>query len=371
MIDERGRRAVLERAGRARDAGGVFAAASARLRRLVDFQAAAWSATDPETGLITAPMRVENLGRGDDCFAYWECALLEESVIPFRELARAAVPAAGLRASTDDLPARSAQYRKLLGRQGVGDELRAVLRAGGRPWGVVSLFREKGGAPFGAADVSLLASLSAPLADRLRALARPVQPVGDAGTPEPGLILFDPAGTPLSINDAARAYLGRLPDGPSRPSPLGPALPVWLTGTAAQARAVAAGRDRGAARVRIRTRDGRWLVCHASCLDGPEGAPGPTAMVIQPAAGSDMAPVIAEAYGLSPRELEITQLVARGLSTGEIAADLVISPHTVRDHIKTVFAKTRVSSRGQLVARLFAEDYWPRRTAGSAPGPAA
>ncbi|MFI0410495.1 response regulator transcription factor [Actinomadura sp. 3N508] len=363
MIDQRERRALLDRAAHARTASDLFGSASTRLRRLVDFQAAAWSATDPETGLITAPMHVENLGRGEDCFAYWECALLEETVIPYRELARAAVPAAGLAASTGGLPARSAQYRKLLGRQGVGDELRAVLRTGDRPWGVVSLFREKGRAPFGPAEISLVAALSAPLAERLREL---VQPVASPAAPQeqnPGLILFDPSGTPISINAEARHHLARLPQGPTTPSPVGPPLPVWLIGTAAQARAVAAEHDRGAARIRIRTRDGQWLVCHASCTDGPDGTPGPTAVVVQPAAGSDMAPIIADAYGLSARELEITQLIARGLATGDIAVELVISPHTVRDHIKAVFAKTRVSSRGELVARLFAENYWPRRTA--------
>ncbi|TMR40449.1 helix-turn-helix transcriptional regulator [Actinomadura geliboluensis] len=362
MIDQRERRALLDAAARAGDASDLFAAASARLGRLVGFQAAAWSATDPETGLVTAPMRVENLGRGEDCFAYWECALLEETVLPFRELARAAVPAAGLAAGTDGLPARSAQFRKLLDRQGVGDELRAVLRTGGRPWGVVSLFREKGREPFGPAEISLVAGLSAPLADRLRELARPVRTAEPAAAQDPGLILFDAAGTPISINAEARHHLDRLPDGPTVPSPLGPPLPVWLAGTAAQARAVAAGHDRGAARIRIRARDGQWLVVHASCLDGaPGGAPGPTAVVVQPATGSDMAPVIAEAYGLSARELEITQLVARGLATGDIAAELVISPHTVRDHVKAVFAKTGVTSRGELVAKLFAENYWPRR----------
>ncbi|TDC97066.1 helix-turn-helix transcriptional regulator [Actinomadura sp. 7K507] len=362
MIDQRERRALLDGAERARDAAELFAGASARLRRMIGFQGAAWSATDPGTGLITAPMRVEELGRREDCFTYWECALLEEDVIPFRELARAAVPAAGLRASTDDLPARSAQYRKLLSRQGVGDELRAVFRAGGRPWAVVSLFREKGREPFGPSEISLIAGLSAPLADRLRVLTRPTPRPGTAVPGGPGLVLFDPSGAAVSVNDEARGYLDRLPEGPSSPSAAGPTLPIWLIGAAAQARAVAAERDRGAARLRIRTTDGQWLVCHASCLHGPDGAPGPTAMVIQPAAGSDMAPIIAEAYGLSARELEITQLVARGLSTGDIAAELVISPHTVRDHLKTVFGKTRVSSRGGLVARLFAENHWPRRT---------
>ncbi len=52
--------------------------------------------------------------------------------------------------------------------------------------------------------------------------------------------------------------------------------------------------------------------------------------------------------------------IARGGSTSEIAAELFLSPHTVRDHIKTVFEKVGVSSRGELVARLFGEHYSDR-----------
>jgi DNA-binding CsgD family transcriptional regulator len=81
--------------------------------------------------------------------------------------------------------------------------------------------------------------------------------------------------------------------------------------------------------------------------------------VIEAARTAEMAPLIIAAYELSDRELEITQLVARGLATGEIAERLFISPHTVRDHIKVVFDKTRVSSRGELVAKLFTEHYEP------------
>ncbi|HEX4867163.1 MAG TPA: LuxR C-terminal-related transcriptional regulator [Acidimicrobiales bacterium] len=42
-------------------------------------------------------------------------------------------------------------------------------------------------------------------------------------------------------------------------------------------------------------------------------------------------------------------------STAETAAALFLSPHTVRDHVKTVFEKVGVSSRNELVARLFGE----------------
>ncbi|WP_232661812.1 helix-turn-helix domain-containing protein [Pseudonocardia sp. TRM90224] len=354
----RGRAEVLSSAGRATDALGLFSRTSARLRRLVPFDSAVWAATDPETGLITAPMLVQDLGSREDCAAYWASELLEENVVPFRDLARADVPAAGLRAATRDLPARSARFRRLLERQGVDDELRAVLRIGDRPWAVVSLFRmhggRGGGAAFVPAETALLAELSGPLATLLRGFARPSTTGGPDGSQAPGLVLFDPAGEPTSINEEARRFLALLPAGPSVPSPLGLRLPIWVVATALQARAVATGRERDGAKMRIRTVDGRWLTCHASCLSGPDGRPGPVALVIEQAPAADLAVLIAEADGLTPRELEITRLVARGLATAEIAAALSISPHTVRDHLKTIFAKADVSSRGELVARLFA-----------------
>lgn len=102
---------VLSGADRVTDTRELFSRTSAKLRRLIPFDSAVWAATDPETGLITAPMLVENLGSGEGCAEYWESELLEENVLPFRDLARAAVPVAGLRAATGDLPARSARFR--------------------------------------------------------------------------------------------------------------------------------------------------------------------------------------------------------------------------------------------------------------------
>ena len=55
----------------------------------------------------------------------------------------------------------------------------------------------------------------------------------------------------------------------------------------------------------------------------------------------------------------LLQLVARGLSTAQLAGELYISPHTVRDHVKAIFAKTDVTSRGELVAKLYTEHYRP------------
>ena len=53
--------------------------------------------------------------------------------------------------------------------------------------------------------------------------------------------------------------------------------------------------------------------------------------------------------GLTTREIEVLQLVARGLSNTEIAQDLVLSNATVKTHINHIFAKTGVRDRGQAV----------------------
>lgn len=51
------------------------------------------------------------------------------------------------------------------------------------------------------------------------------------------------------------------------------------------------------------------------------------------------------------RELEVTTLLAQGLSNREIAGALFISEHTVRNHLGHVFSKLGVSSRTQAVVR--------------------
>jgi HD-GYP domain-containing protein (c-di-GMP phosphodiesterase class II) len=53
----------------------------------------------------------------------------------------------------------------------------------------------------------------------------------------------------------------------------------------------------------------------------------------------------ARPHGLTPREVEVLRLVARGASNKEIAATLVISEKTARNHVERTYAKIGVSNR--------------------------
>ena len=53
---------------------------------------------------------------------------------------------------------------------------------------------------------------------------------------------------------------------------------------------------------------------------------------------------------LSPREVDILRLVAQGLSDGQIAERLFLSPHTVHRHVANIRTRLRVPSRAAAVA---------------------
>jgi PAS domain S-box-containing protein len=62
-----------------------------------------------------------------------------------------------------------------------------------------------------------------------------------------------------------------------------------------------------------------------------------------------------DAPALSPRELEIVELVALGYSGPEIAQKLHISHETVRTHVRNAMVKTGARSRAHLVAKALAD----------------
>jgi DNA-binding CsgD family transcriptional regulator len=341
---------------------------SRRMNEIVPFDAAFWSACDPLTGLATSPALVQNFPEST-CAPYWHQEFVDDDFLRFADLSRSPRPVGTLHLATEGRPGRSGRHRLVMDPIGLGSEMRVAFVRGGVVWGVAAIYRERGRPDFTEDEVGLVAGLAPVVAEGMRRSA--FSEAGHApGLPYgPGMLLFDEAGRLASMNDAADAWLRLLPPDPYFSRRGAPAhMHTEMVSVTQRARALARRGTEGdgpgrapQARLRVRATNGLWLVVHASCLAGLDGrGGGQVAVVIEAAKGSEIAPIIAEALGLTAREQEITNAVARGEGTGEIAARLHLSPHTVRDHLKAIFEKSGVSSRGELVARLYSDHYMQR-----------
>jgi hypothetical protein len=85
-----------------------------------------------------------------------------------------------------------------------------------------------------------------------------------------------------------------------------------------------------APRARMQTHSGQWLVVHASRLSG-RGAASETAVILEPARPAEVAPLLLQAYGLTHREVEVAQLVLRGIGTAGIASSKSGAPSIILD----------------------------------------
>jgi len=349
MDQRRARQAVneVERLCRtATDATALHRSVAAAVSTAVPFDRWCAISFDPATALPTGGFHAEGLPMplmprllelefGD-----------EADVGRLAEVARAERPVLRLSEATGRNPASSPRFRDVLRPAGLPHELRMVHRDGRTPWGAVILFRGTDAPDFTGAEAALLGTLSPRVAEALRRvqlMTRAAEQTGD----EPGVVLVEVTDHSVALLTGSPSALQRLDeieDGTVD------GLPFAVTSLARTAH----GR-RGTARCRLRTRSGRWLTLHAERLPGST-----VSLVVEPSRPVDIAALLTDAYRLSERETEVVGLVVRGLSNAEIARALWLSPYTVADHVKNVFEKTGVRSRGELTSRLFFDHYLPR-----------
>jgi DNA-binding NarL/FixJ family response regulator len=67
----------------------------------------------------------------------------------------------------------------------------------------------------------------------------------------------------------------------------------------------------------------------------------------------EAAPGLSRPDGLTPREIEVLRLIAKGLSNGEIAGRLFVSEATIKTHINNIFSKAGLRDRAQAVRYAF------------------
>ena len=336
-----------------------------RLRKAIPTDVSFFATADPATLLFTSAVRDEVLAQATPQFL--EREFLKDDPVKFARLARGRSPVDSLGMATKGELARSARYREMLAPMDLGDELRAALVAGSKCWGFMCLHRERSSPDFTLAEAAFLARLVPHLAEGLRKAlllggSRATTPRPDG----PGLILLADDLSLVAITPTAEEWLAEVPKS-SWPSSL--ELPDAVYAVAARLLTL----ERGGhtppdlmPRLRLRTASDRWVVLHASRLR-TTGAEGQIAVIFEEARPAEIAPLIVDAYGLTKREGQITQLVLRGLSTVEVSEELHITPNTVRDHFKSIFDKVGVRSRRELVGQVFAQHYGPRMATGQEP----
>jgi DNA-binding CsgD family transcriptional regulator len=334
------------------------------LGRAVPAEGSCLMTVDPATMLPTAEF-VENGLPAAELLRLVEIEVREPDFNKWVQLVHADRPAASLSDVTAGDLDRSLRQREIRRPGGFSDELRVVLAGSTGTWGQLTVFREAKRPYFSSAEVQFVSSMAGLIADGLRRglLLGNAQ----AGDDDVGLLVLDADDGVRLSNRAADRWLEGLGTGDRA----GARLPLVIPAVARQARALCgpatsaapAPTDIPPARARARTQSGQWLIVRGSLLgDGPES---PVAVLLEAARPAEMAPLMVDAYGFTDSERRVTELVAQGLSTKQIAGQLHVTSYTVQDHLKSIFAKSGSGSRGDLVARLFFDHYAASLTSGA------
>ncbi|MDI5976176.1 helix-turn-helix transcriptional regulator [Amycolatopsis magusensis] len=336
-------------------------AVSDALEGAVPSQGTCLMTMDPATMLPTAEF-VENGMPADAISRLVEIELREPDYTKWVDLARTGRTVASLSDVTAGELDLSRRHREVRRPGGYSDELRVILSSSTGTWGALTVFREKGRPYFSSAEVRLVTSLTGLISDGLRRAL--LLDDACAGRHDTGMLVLAPDDGVDLANQVAEEWIDEL----GTSTRAGTTLPLVIRAVARQARAIGAreeGQVGGAsarpASARVRTTAGRWVMVRASLLG--EGATAPVAVLLEAVRPAEMAPLLADVYGLTPQERRVTEGVAQGLPTRQIAHQLRMSAYTVQDHLKSIFAKTGTGSRGDLVARLFFDQRAMRLTA--------
>jgi DNA-binding CsgD family transcriptional regulator len=326
-----------------------------RLRRVIPVDALWWATSDPSTLLFTQALRE---GIPDNLIPYFvDNEFHGGDVNQWTSLARARDGVTTLARATGGALESSARYRDLFQPLGLGDELRAVLRTGDACWGLMCLHRESGRG-FSEAEQQLVRTLAPHLAEGLRAGLLMIGATESSVIDAPGLVILDNTGELVAATAPAQAWFAELGHDPNSLQSV-PAEVITAAGLLHRNPKDRHTRGEVVPRLRVRTPAGRWAVMHASWLGAEETATDQIAVIIEAATPTEVAEVIMLAYGLTDRERTVTKLVCQGHSTAQIAAQLWISANTVQDHLKSIFDKTGVRSRREVMALILRDHYLP------------
>ena len=345
---------IARLAGQGMDLVGFWRASTEALASAVphDF-APCWFTLDPASLLVTSHFDegVPELPPQWLLHEYYQ-----DDVNKLADVARSKRGVCTLHEATGGDPASSPRWHFNMTLGGDQELIAALRTPAGEAWGALGLYRAPARPLFDEQELAFVGQVAPHLAEG----ARRALLVGEATDPEgpdaPGLVVLSQDGELESATPGVERWLAALPDGDWDAAK----LPSAVRAVAGRALRTAEHPDQpGEVAVsRVLSRSGTWVVLHGAALVSSSARR--VAVIVEPAHPARIAPLLMSVYGLTEREQEVTRLVLQGDSTTEIAARLVVSAHTVQQHLKSIFDKTGVRSRRDLVGKVFFAHYEPR-----------
>ena len=312
-----------------------------------------WYTLDPASLLITSHFNEDITEMPSEWLAQ---EYYEDDVNNLAAVARSARGISTLHEATSGDPTSSPRWHANMALGGDQEMIAALRTQAGDVWGALGLYRDQGQPLFDATELAFIQAVAPDLAEGARRALLAGEAVDPEGPRAPGLIVLSGNWEVESTTPGVEHWLAELPDGDWDAGK----LPSSVLAVAGRALRTAEHPDEpGQVAVsRVLSRSGTWVVLHGASLVAC-GARR-VAVIVEPAHPARIAPLLMSAYGLTEREQQVTRLVLQGSSTAEIAARLVVSAYTVQQHLKSVFAKTGVRSRRDLVGKVFFSYYEPR-----------
>jgi DNA-binding CsgD family transcriptional regulator len=327
------------------DCESIQRAAIADLRRVIGFDRWAWPLADPEALVPVGGAGVVEHDYGPAVGRLLELEYSGGDIAAMNVVARRRNPVGSLSAETGGDLARSPRWDEVLRPVGIGDEAVVACRDALGCWGWIKAYRDNDDSSFAEHDLELLAQVGPALGSALRRTLGQASREIPAAPSSPGVVVLDPDLRAVSWTAGAREWIDAFP--------LAGLFAAWgiLPATVYPVAALARSQTGSTgAHALERTADGRWVRIEAAQLEGQPNAQ--IAVTLRAATSTETFDLLCRAYALSRREREVLAALLGGLDTRAVSARLCISPHTVQDHLKSLFRKTGAHGRRELLARF-------------------
>jgi DNA-binding CsgD family transcriptional regulator len=337
---QRGRcRGRLERLSESQcDSDAVRREAILELQRTIGFDRWCWPLADPETAVPLSGLAEHDYG--PNLPHALELEFAGGDFVAKHLVARGQRSVASLSADTGGDLARSRRWDEVLRPVGIGDIAVAACRDELGCWGWIEAYRDTTDRAFDDDELELLADVARQMAPVLRRSRAKVRNSGEEAAAT-GVLVLDGQLRVTTSTEAAFRWIAALPAAPM--------FTAWGILPPVVYPIVTLARTSGQAHALEQTADGRWMMIEASAVaDAKDDVD--VAVTFRGASPAETFALLCRAYALTRRERDVVRTVIAGLDTRAIAERLFISRHTVQDHFKSIFDKTGVRSRRELLA---------------------